>query len=145
MKNSLRILVLLLALVLCMLPVLASCDKPADDPNGDTPADITPMVATDIPDDDFEDKQIAKHPCGTNDTYILHHQLTAPVNGMIGVSLTFYAGDGTVLDRVEFYYENGGEDAKVKDVKQIFWSSQGTAEVIMNDEKNTSFMLKTNK
>lgn len=151
MKKSIRILALLLACMMLALPLIA-CDKTVgedtttaseggaanNDPQGGTK---TPMVATDIPDDDFEDKKIAKNPSPDKNYYIMYTQLTAPADGVIGVSLTLYAADDTVLDSVEFYFANDGKDCKAVDISRITWKSDKTAEVKMADSANTVFTL----
>ncbi len=109
-----------------------------NDPQGVTK---TPMVATDIPDDDFEDKKIAKNPSPDKNYYVLYTQLTAPADGMVGVSLALYAGDDTLLDSVEFYFPNDGKDCIAKDISRVTWNTNKTADIKMADSANTVFTL----
>lgn len=141
MNKFLRVLLVLLALVLCALPLVA-CDSESDGgaANNDTPKE--PGVATDIPEDDFADKEIVKFPSNLGEYYLTLNQLTAPVGDMVGISLCYYATDGTLLDSVEFYYQNGGRDCNTEDLYEVYWSSDGSAMAVVNDSAKTSFTLK---
>ena len=101
----------------------------------------TPMAATDIPDDDFEDKKVAKHPSPDKNYYILYTQLTAPTDGLVGVSLTLYASDDTLLDSVEFYFAKDGQDCVAKDVARVTWNGDKTVSIKMADSANTVYTM----
>ncbi len=116
---------------------------PAETTPDDEPVVIVPMEPTEIPDDDYEDKTVAKHPSVDKKYYVLYKQLTAPANGMIGVSLTLYTQDGTELESIEFYFENGGKDGVAKDVNRIIWNFDNTVEIYMADPAATVFYMTT--
>ena len=153
MKKSIRILTLLLACLMMTLPMIA-CDSETVGSEDTTAAEggvanndsqgggtKTPMAATDIPDDDFEDKKIAKHPSPDKNYYILYTQLTAPADGLVGVSLTLYASDDTLLDSVEFYFAKDGQDCVAKDVARVTWNSDKTVSIKMADSANTVYNM----
>ncbi len=143
MKKSIRILSLLLACMMVLLSLVA-CDSKTENPDESSASEggaKTPMVATDIPDDDFEDVKIAKHPSPDKNYYVLYRQLTAPDGGLVGVSLTLYAQDDTELDSVEFFFDNGGKECGAKDVARVTWNSNKTADVKMADSASTVFTL----
>ena len=168
MNKLFRALLILLAVVLCAMPLVA-CDKPDENPdesdaltngesgattNGETDAvtngevDNTPKVPgvpTDIPEDSFADKEIVRLPSTDEKYYMVFSQLTAPVDDMVGVSLCYYAADGTLLDSVEFYYQNGGRDCAFADLDEVYWVSDGSAIAILNDAAKTRFTLKDNR
>jgi hypothetical protein len=73
--------------------------------------------------------------------YVLYKQLTAPANGMIGVSLTLYDKQGTELESIEFYFENNGQDGIAKDVDLIVWKGDMTVEIHMADVAQTVFYM----
>ena len=149
MNKLFRALLILLAVVLCAMPLVA-CDKPDENPdesgsvtNGE--ADNTPKVPgvpTDIPDDSFTDKEIVRYPSTDDKYYVIFNQITAPVDDVVGVSLCYYAADGTLLDSVEFYYQNGGKDCVFGDFYEVYWVSDGSAIVVVNDSAKTRFTLK---
>ena len=143
MKKSIRILALLLAFTMVVLPLIA-CDTNSSDNKETTASDggkKTPMEPTDIPDDDFEDKIIAKHSSPDKNYYIRYIQLTAHEDGIVGVSLTLYAKDDTELDSVEFYFKKDGNECVAKDVERVTWNSNKTADVKMANEVNATFTL----
>jgi len=140
MNKLFRALLILLALVLCAMPLVA-CDKQPDGSDADNTPKV-PNVATDIPEDDFADKEIVRYPSTDNKYYMVFNQLTAPVGDLVGVSLCYYAADGTLLDSIEFYYENGGRDCVFGDFHEVYWVSDGSAIVVVNDEAKTRFTLK---
>ena len=116
-------------------------NTPAETTPDEEPVVIVPMEPTEIPDDDYEDKTVAKHPSVDKKFYVLYKQLTAPTNGMIGVSLTLYTENGTELQHVEFYFENGGKDGVAKDVERIIWNTDLTLEIHMADPAATVFHM----
>ena len=139
MNKFLRVFLVLLALVLCALPLVA-CDSESDTDADDTPK--VPGVATDIPEDSYEDKVVVKFPSNLGDYYLTFNQLTAPEGDLVGVSLCYYATDGTLLDSVEFYYENGGRDCTTDDLYKVLWGGDGSAIATVNDEAKTQFTLR---
>jgi hypothetical protein len=106
----------------------------------DTPK--VPGVPTTIPEDDYADKEIVRYPSNLGDYYMVLFQVTAPVDNVVGASLRYYATDGTLLDSVDFYYENGGKDLVFEDFHEVYWVSDGSAIVIVNDSAKTRFTLK---
>ena len=139
-----RAFLILLAVVLCAMPLVA-CDKPEETPGESQATDNTPKVPgvpTDIPDDGFTDKEIVRYPSTDNKYYVIFNQITAPVDDVVGVSLCYYAADGTLLDTVEFYYQNGGKDCVFGDFYEVYWVSDGSAIVVVNDSAKTRFTLK---
>ena len=147
MNKLFRALLILLAVVLCAMPLVA-CDKPDEQPDESQAADNTPKVPgvpTDIPDDSFTDKEIVRYPSTDDKYYVIFNQITAPVDDVVGVSLCYYAADGTLLDSVEFYYQNGGKDCVFGDFYEVYWVSDGSAIVVVNDSAKTRFTLKDNR
>lgn len=144
MNKLFRAFLILLAVVLCAMPLVA-CDKPEETPCESQATDNTPKVPgvpTDIPDDSFTDKEIVRYPSTDNKYYVIFNQITAPVDDVVGVSLCYYAADGTLLDTVEFYYQNGGKDCVFGDFYEVYWVSDGSAIVVVNDSAKTRFTLK---
>lgn len=132
MKNLLRGLIILLAVLLCAMPLVA-CDKANEEDPGSTVEKI-PGQPTDIPEDSFEDKRIAKFPSTDEKYYVTLNQLTAPEGDLVGVSLCYCKTDGTLIDSVEFYYNTGGRDCNTEDLRSVLWGSNGTAKATMNDQ-----------
>lgn len=147
MNKLFRALLILLAVVLCAMPMVA-CDQSDENPDESQAADNTPKVPgvpTDIPDDSFADKEIVRYPSTDDKYYVIFNQITAPVDDVVGVSLCYYAADGTLLDTVEFYYQNGGKDCVFGDFYEVYWVSDGSAIVVVNDSAKTRFTLKDNR
>jgi hypothetical protein len=124
MKHVIRGFIILLAVLLCAMPLVA-CDKAPDVAAGEP---------TDIPDDDFEDKRIAKFTSTDGKYYVTFNQLTAPEGDLVGVSLCYCKTDGTLIDSVEFYYNTGGRDCNTEDLRSVLWGSNGTAKATMDDQ-----------
>ena len=130
MKNSFRVLLLILALVLCLTPVLVACDSSQGGGEVD-PSEI-------------EGNFVAKNPSTDKSLIIKLYQLEeSEGKDTVKCSLVLYkAADSTILDYVTFDLKVNGGKANVLTMDSTLWNPDNAVVTIKDaDGKTTKYTL----
>lgn len=131
MKLTIRALLIMLALLLCLTPAFIACDSKdtnSDDPSaGDTNTDVV-----------FEGTRIAKSVNGDESMSLVLHQLAEPdANGVTKCSLVLYNAEGTVLNYVLLDFIGNGKAPNVMSLKRTTWLEDRCTAYISNADGTT--------
>ncbi len=141
MKKMFRALLLCLALVLCLMPVLASCDSAEPDTETDTTADTAADTVADTTENAgggndvtaLEGRQIAKFTSMDKTRYVKMYQVEETAGKTeVKCSLILYNADGTVVDSVSFQLKVNAEDVKFECFHKTTWHDD-KVDVIVRD------------
>lgn len=125
MKTMLRMLLVSLALVLCLVPVLASCDSNGGD------SDKFP-----------EGRKVVSFNSQDKNYKVALHQLEE-TNGQDSVpcSIILYKADGTPVDAATFDLKCNGQDVALSWFKQANWHDDH-CEIVVADADGTQYTYK---